>query len=71
LEKHLYEKKDGMIKTNSKGKYDENMNVNNVMDKNNAVRKQLYEKPEKREMEDDIINAVILKTEYEAGIMVH
>jgi hypothetical protein len=41
------------------------------MNENNAVRKQLYEKPEKKDVMDDIIDAVMLNTEYEAGIKVH
>jgi hypothetical protein len=77
-ELNMYEKpetRDVMLTT--KGKYDEN--VNNVMDENNAaapiedlqLKKQLYEKPEKRDMMDDIIDAVMLNTEYEAGVKVH
>jgi hypothetical protein len=36
----MYEKpgpRDGMLKTNSKGKYNENVNVDTVMDRNNAA----------------------------------
>jgi hypothetical protein len=39
-ELNMYEKpetRDGMLKTNPKGKFNENMNLNNVMDKNNAT----------------------------------
>jgi hypothetical protein len=61
----MYEKpetRDGVLKTNPKGKYDENVNV---MDE-----KQLYEKPEKRNVMDYIIDTVMLNTEYKAGIKV-
>jgi hypothetical protein len=47
------------------------VNGNNAMDENNVVKKQLYEKPEKRDVIDNIIDAVMLNTEYEAGIKVH
>jgi hypothetical protein len=72
------ETRDGMFKANPKGNSNENLNMNNVMDKNNAaapiedpnLKKQLYEKPEERDVMDDIIAAVMLNMEYEAGFKI-
>jgi hypothetical protein len=41
------------------------------MDENNAVKQQLCEKSEKRDVMNDIIDAVMLNTEYEADVKVH
>jgi hypothetical protein len=68
------EKRDVVVNTNPEGEYDEDVNLGSVnigVDENNAMRKQLYEKLEKRDVKDDIIDAVLLNTEYEAGIKVH
>jgi hypothetical protein len=50
-----------ILKTITKGKYDKNVNVDHLMD----------EKPKTRAGMADIIDAVMLNTEYEAGIQVH
>jgi hypothetical protein len=41
----------------------------NVIDGNNVVKKQLYEKPERRDVLIDIIDAGMFNTEYEADII--
>jgi hypothetical protein len=62
------EKRDIEVNINPEGKHDEDVNVGNM---NNAVRKRLYKKTEKRDRKDDITDTVLLNTEYEAGIKTH
>jgi hypothetical protein len=42
----------------------------NTLDKD-PVKGKVYKKPEKRDVMNDIIDAVMLNTKYEAGVMVH
>ena len=49
------EKRDVVVNINPEGKHDEDVNVGNM---NNAVRKRLYKKTEKKDRKDDITNAV-------------
>jgi hypothetical protein len=73
---NMYEKpeaRDGMLRTNPEGKHDE---ANEVRKRGNMRQEQLdqfnmYEKPETRAGMVDIIDAVMLNTEYEAGVKVH
>jgi hypothetical protein len=59
-------KRDGAVDINLEDVY-----MYNVMDVNNGVKKQLFEKPARRDMMDNIIDAVICNMKYEADIKIH
>jgi hypothetical protein len=59
-----FKKRDVVVDINPEDVY-----MDNVMDGNNVVKKQLYEKPERRDVMIDIIDTGMVNTEYEADII--